>query len=275
MKKQNEKPKLRPFADISDVELATYRKHKERGTVPKAPTFLTPKLPAHRKFVKDAKPKYPALPSGMEWTTAHRSKRETLQDYFPAGGVDTTKDYVEAFNKGRRLKNPKKPTIDERINKLVSRLEKTPANKDASAIIRALGKLSVARSDRKRAKNPAGFHNIEKSGFHKNEYVGYSNGVWRITRHGEQWRAVKRDGKGMIDAKTLAILSSKLENEARALNPVPTLRSKKKTSQFPRYVITDTGGNPLESAHTKKAALKWARAYANKHNVQVRIVDSL
>ena len=207
--------KLRPFESISEVELAEFRKHKARGTVPKAPTFLTPKLPAQRKFVKGAKPVYPKLPTGTESTYQTRRKTgETRDDYFPPAGVDKTKEYVEAFNAGRRLKNP------------------------------------------------SSLPNIEKSGFHKGEYVGYSNGVWRITRYGKQWRAIKRDGKGIIDAKTLAILSSKLENEARGLNPVRVLKKKPacfsvetKIRKSDAWVVH--GATHRTLAEAKRAAVEW------------------
>lgn len=39
-------------------------------------------------------------------------------------------------------------------------------------------------------------HNIEKSGFHAGEYVGYSkHGVWRIFRASGNWRANLRSGQ--------------------------------------------------------------------------------
>lgn len=34
-------------------------------------------------------------------------------------------------------------------------------------------------------------HNIEKSGFHKGEYVGYAGGAWRIARCDRGWIASK------------------------------------------------------------------------------------
>lgn len=55
--------------------------------------------------------------------------------------------------------------------------------------------------------------NIEKSGFHAGEYVGYARGtVWRIRRDGKCWRALARDKcvPGYINRKTLAELSAAL-----------------------------------------------------------------
>lgn len=56
--------------------------------------------------------------------------------------------------------------------------------------------------------------NIEKSGFHRGEYVGYGGGtVWRVYRHAKTvWYAVPRDNfLSRISASTLAGLSTKLE----------------------------------------------------------------
>jgi hypothetical protein len=62
-------------------------------------------------------------------------------------------------------------------------------------------------------------HNIEPSGFHKGEYVGYAHGsVYRIsrtksTRYSETWRAERRTGAGpyQLHAATLQSMSVKLE----------------------------------------------------------------
>lgn len=57
------------------------------------------------------------------------------------------------------------------------------------------------------------FHNIEKSAFHRNEYVGYSCGVvFRIVRDGRQWYAIA-EGTGLrITCPTLALVSIALDN---------------------------------------------------------------
>ncbi len=53
-------------------------------------------------------------------------------------------------------------------------------------------------------------HNIEKSAFRQGEYVGYANGVWRITKQGMQWYAYRmREGNSMY-AETLSEMSEKL-----------------------------------------------------------------
>ena len=65
--------------------------------------------------------------------------------------------------------------------------------------------------------------NIEKSGFHRGQYVGYGDGkVWRIVRwhKGDKlWRAAARkrgspdwDGSPFVYAATLVEMSSKLES---------------------------------------------------------------
>lgn len=55
-------------------------------------------------------------------------------------------------------------------------------------------------------------HNIEKSGFHAGEYVGYSDGVWRIVNVSRMWRAIHKGGKyWSIEGKTLADVSTQLE----------------------------------------------------------------
>lgn len=63
------------------------------------------------------------------------------------------------------------------------------------------------------------FHNLEPSGFHRGQYVGYAGGaVWRIRRReGGGWRAnrtvdgVADAGAGFLFAPTLASMSAKLE----------------------------------------------------------------
>ena len=53
--------------------------------------------------------------------------------------------------------------------------------------------------------------NIDKSAFHKGEYVGYANGVWKIRRCESGWTAVKRDAPYVsMTAATLESLSAKL-----------------------------------------------------------------
>lgn len=62
------------------------------------------------------------------------------------------------------------------------------------------------------------YSNIEKSGFRKGEYVGYSNGrVYRITRSNSSfgnWHAANRDNwNDQIFAFGLASLSEKLASK--------------------------------------------------------------
>lgn len=59
-----------------------------------------------------------------------------------------------------------------------------------------------------------GLGNIEKSGFHHGEYVGYADGAWRIRIIGPNrrlgWIATKQQGIGTLSAPTLARLSQRL-----------------------------------------------------------------
>lgn len=87
-------------------------------------------------------------------------------------------------------------------------------------------------------------HNIEKSGFHKGEYVGYAAGtVWRISRSASGWGAIARDHypdstyPAVLMARTLKDMSTKLDDlykkgeinnmqdaqRARAKNPAPRI----------------------------------------------------
>ena len=53
--------------------------------------------------------------------------------------------------------------------------------------------------------------NIEKSGFRPGEYVGYFDGVWRIVKVSNIWRAIHVNGKyWSVEAPTLAELSPML-----------------------------------------------------------------
>lgn len=57
------------------------------------------------------------------------------------------------------------------------------------------------------------FHNIEKSAFHRGEYVGYASGlVFRICRNGREWYAIAEGSGYRLTAPTLALLSIALEN---------------------------------------------------------------
>lgn len=71
-------------------------------------------------------------------------------------------------------------------------------------------------------KNPKSFHNIEKSGFHRGQYVGYGGGTWRIHKYGtgeRSWIAVKQGGGGEFYASDFADLSAKLDKLASQKNP--------------------------------------------------------
>ena len=66
--------------------------------------------------------------------------------------------------------------------------------------------------------------NIDKSAFRKGEYVGYSNGVWLITKSSSSygnWCARKRDDtrEPLVFAFTLAGISDKLSNLGLPTNP--------------------------------------------------------
>jgi hypothetical protein len=68
--------------------------------------------------------------------------------------------------------------------------------------------------------NPKGFHNIEKSGFHRGEYVGYGGGVWRIVKYGTGWNAGRQgEPRAYFTAPSLAAVSAKLAEYAAQKNP--------------------------------------------------------
>lgn len=58
------------------------------------------------------------------------------------------------------------------------------------------------------------YPNIEKSGFHRGEYIGYSSeSMWRITRYGSghlTWRAIPRERGRVFYGTTLGDISSVL-----------------------------------------------------------------
>lgn len=60
------------------------------------------------------------------------------------------------------------------------------------------------------------YHNIERSGFHRGQYVGYDGGgVWRIRKVGKRWMATK-DGVSFTRT-TLKEISEALETTAAYL----------------------------------------------------------
>lgn len=69
-------------------------------------------------------------------------------------------------------------------------------------------------------KNPKDFPNIEKSGFHRGEYVGYGGGVWRIVRYGKGWNAGRQgEPREHFTASTLEEVSKILTTKAEKKNP--------------------------------------------------------
>ncbi len=56
------------------------------------------------------------------------------------------------------------------------------------------------------------YHNIGKSRFRYDEYIGYAEGtIWRITRTADGWQARNRDGASYFRRKTLQQVSEALE----------------------------------------------------------------
>lgn len=66
--------------------------------------------------------------------------------------------------------------------------------------------------------NPKGYHNIEKSGFRRGEYVGYGGGVWRISKWGKSsWKVVLQGGGGKsFVASSFDEISRKLDALAKS-----------------------------------------------------------
>ena len=61
------------------------------------------------------------------------------------------------------------------------------------------------------------FPNIEPSGFHRGEYVGYSDGSWRIVKVSGIWRALHTRGAyWTIEARTLREMSTLLQTPSKA-----------------------------------------------------------
>lgn len=56
------------------------------------------------------------------------------------------------------------------------------------------------------------YHNIEKSGFRKGEYVGHAaSGAWRIRKSSKRWIAREVHGTAMLFGDTLGHVSMLLE----------------------------------------------------------------
>jgi hypothetical protein len=57
--------------------------------------------------------------------------------------------------------------------------------------------------------------NIDKSLFHKREYVGYAHGVWRVTEASNGWIARHRDNQNYptLYARTLEGISKALASQ--------------------------------------------------------------
>ena len=60
------------------------------------------------------------------------------------------------------------------------------------------------------------YHNIDKSGFHKGQYVGYANGVWSIVKSDGKWIARLMDG--VRETKALPIITTTLSEMSAELD---------------------------------------------------------
>ncbi len=65
---------------------------------------------------------------------------------------------------------------------------------------------------------PASYPNLEKSGFHPGQYVGYSEGaVFRIRRipNSKRWQATQQNGPACFSRNSLGAIAAKLEEMTR------------------------------------------------------------
>jgi hypothetical protein len=61
------------------------------------------------------------------------------------------------------------------------------------------------------------YPNIDKSGFHRGEYVGYSKfGTWRIVKHQCGWSAILRSGSIVTNLPFAPVLIEKTIGEISA-----------------------------------------------------------
>lgn len=69
--------------------------------------------------------------------------------------------------------------------------------------------------------------NLERHPNRRNEWVGYSDGVWRVTAQRDKrgvayrWDAVKQNGEGLLSAPTLKQMSAKLAAASSASKTPP------------------------------------------------------
>lgn len=66
------------------------------------------------------------------------------------------------------------------------------------------------------------FHNIEKSGFRRGEYVGYAGGAWRIAKCDRGWIARQQNGGQSFVRRTLAEISKALDVTAEHYRTAPS-----------------------------------------------------
>jgi hypothetical protein len=75
----------------TDVQLATYARHKRAGTTPGNPKWYKPtKAPTPFRFVPGMAPVYLRLPSGADWNTGHDPMSAKVR------GVSVETRYVES-----------------------------------------------------------------------------------------------------------------------------------------------------------------------------------
>ncbi len=147
------------------------------------------------------------------------------------------RNYAEAVELGTAQPRELEYALQAARGRGFTRKELAPYVREGKRTARILKKVGGTRRE-----NPKSHPNIEKSGFRRGEYVGYSDGVWRITGGSGSWRAVKLAPRSRepavpyqsLTAATMEELSRKLTAaEPKRTNP----GGAKELPKFDRWII--------------------------------------
>lgn len=91
---------LTPHEEVSDIQLASFKRHKRNGTSPGNPKWYRPSV--IRAFVPQLSVRVANVGTGQEWHTAHSMSRP--DPFSLLRGIDATQAYVEAYETAMGLK---------------------------------------------------------------------------------------------------------------------------------------------------------------------------
>lgn len=157
---------------------------------------------------------------------------------------------------------------------------KSVAHLESELTARALKHEAKAYTSPRR--NPKSYHNIEKSGFHRGQYVGYGGGTWKIHKYGKgkhTWIAVEQNRLApSFYAESFADLSAKLDERAKMKeNPIAIFGLGNPPKSIKANVEGVVYNRCLEVRAEKTGKFQkglWRHPFSKKSQVQILALDN-